>query len=444
MSYTKLKADVVSFIEGSNHDLTRENANKSSTNVATHRDLLAGILSKHIMLEDELPKDIADWHKDGWGHYHDLDYALSPLTNCCLPNYPDMLENGFMIGDARIESPNSIGVASTVLTQIVQAVACSQYGGQTLAHIDRYLAPYVQRSYQKLLDKQQDYDLPDCWVEDTIREEVRDAMQALIYQVNSLCTTNGQSAFVTITFGLDTSRFGRMIVEEYLKQHMNGLGKHKTVPVFPKVVFVLQEGINLSKDDINYDLKQLSIKCSSTSIYPDYLSAPLIKEVTGCNSDVVSPMGCRSFLAQWKNADREEQLLGRMNLGVVSLNLPMYALQAHHNYQTFFEILDEQLEMAYKAQTYRVSRLLGVKASTNPTMFMIGVSWDKLGNKHKVRCRNPITHEREYLGLYESELEAHSVWRGRKLEIALELKPKMDAIDLRIYPNVVIISNNAK
>lgn len=289
--YEQLKKDVIGFIEGTEEKYTRENSNKASSVVTTHRDLLAGILSKHLVLEEWLPEHLSKMHKEGVIHVHDTDYAISNLTNCSLPNYPDMLENGWRVGDAQIESPQSIGVASTVLTQIVQAVACSQYGGQSLAHIDRYLSPYVARSYAKLKQKQEQYNLPEEYVEAEIRKEVKDAMQAMLYQINSLCTTNGQAAFVSISFGLDTSRFGRMITEEYLKVHMEGLGKNKTVPVFPKVLFFLQDGINMKEGDPNYDLKKLSIKCSSMCMYPDYLSVPKVKEQTGITEDAVTPMG---------------------------------------------------------------------------------------------------------------------------------------------------------
>lgn len=294
--YTKLVKDVEAFLLNTDEELTRENSNKSATEVTTHRDLLAGILSKQIFIHDILPKDLSEWHLSGHGHIHDADYALSPLTNCQLINYPDMLDNGFCIGDARIESPRSIGVACTVLTQVIQSIASSQAGGQTASHFDRYLAKYVQMSYDKLLAKQIKYSLPDKYVEDSIRAEVKDAMQCFIYQVNSLCTTSGQTPFVTISLGLDTTRWGRMITEEYLKCHMEGLGKDHIIPMFPKVVFVLEEGTNMNKEDVNYDLKKLSIKCSSTSIYPDYMSAPLVKEVTGVYSDVVSPMGKLALL----------------------------------------------------------------------------------------------------------------------------------------------------
>lgn len=190
MKKDNLYNDVTSFLNQSNQELLNENANKDAKIVNTHRDLLAGILSKHYA-EDVISEDLMKWHRDGYGHIHDLDYYISPLTNCCLVNYEDMLEHGFKIGNAQIGTPNSIGVASTVLTQIVLAVSASQYGGQSLPHIDRGLEPYVKKSYQKLLEQQKKFNLSDEYIEHELQKEVYDAMQALLYQVNTITSSNG-------------------------------------------------------------------------------------------------------------------------------------------------------------------------------------------------------------------------------------------------------------
>ena len=190
MNSDRLYSDINEFLNQSNKDLLNENANKDAKIVNTHRDLLAGILSKHFA-EDIISEDLMQWHKNGYGHIHDLDYFISPLTNCCLVNYRDMLENGFKIGNAQVGTPNSIGVASTVLTQIVLAVSASQYGGQTLAHIDSGLAPYVMKSHQKLLQLQKEFNLSDEYIQKTIQKEVYDAMQTLLYQVNTITSSNG-------------------------------------------------------------------------------------------------------------------------------------------------------------------------------------------------------------------------------------------------------------
>lgn len=181
------------FLNQSNPDITQENANKDASVVSTHRDLLAGLLSKHYAMEHILPKDLAKLHEEGYIHIHDLDYLISPLTNCCLINYPDMLEKGFKIGNAKIEQPKSISVATTVLTQIIQAVSSSQYGGQSVAHIDKYLVPYAQKSYEKYVDEAKLYNihLPAVYAWEKTKKEIYDAMQTFFYQVNSITSTNG-------------------------------------------------------------------------------------------------------------------------------------------------------------------------------------------------------------------------------------------------------------
>lgn len=363
----KLYSDITGFLDQSAEEFTRENANKPSQLVNTHRDLLAGILSKHVALSQILPKKLATWHNEGYGHIHDLDYLVSPLTNCCLVNYRDMLENGFKIGNAQIEKPKSIGVATTVLTQIIQAVASSQYGGQTCAHIDEGLKQYVEMSFMKNVDQYKSHRL----AYGPTNKQVYDAMQTLIYQVNTLMSVNGQSPFITISLGLDTTLFGRMITENYLKVHKEGLGKDKITPVFPKVVFFLQEGVNMNPGDPNYDLKQLAMECCVERIYPDFISVPLNKEVTGSSDGKVTSMGCRSFLSKF-TTDNGEKYDGRFNLGVVSLNLPMIAAEAKQKDERFFALLRYHMDMAYEAHMVRVKRLMDVKASQNPTLFMEG------------------------------------------------------------------------
>ncbi len=245
-----------------------------------------------MALTQILPKkNLAEWHTEGFGHIHDLDYPVSPLTNCCLVNYRDMLENGFKIGNAKIEKPKSIGVATTVLTQIIRAVASSQYGGQTCAHIDEGLKQYVEMSFMKNVKQFQSHRN----AVGPTNKMVYDAMQTLLYQVNTLMSVNGQSPFITISLGLDTSMFGRMITYNYLKVHKEGLGADKVTPVFPKVVFFLKEGVNMNPGDPNYDLKLLAMECCAERIYPDFISVPLNMQVTGSSDGKVTSMGCRSF-----------------------------------------------------------------------------------------------------------------------------------------------------
>lgn len=371
MKNDNLYNDVTNFLNQSNQDLLNENANKDAKIVNTHRDLLAGILSKHYA-ENIISNDLMKWHNDGYGHIHDLDYYISPLTNCCLVNYMDMLKYGFKIGNAQIGSPNSIGVACTVLTQIVLAVSASQYGGQSLPHIDSGLEPYVEKSYNKLLKLQQQFNLSDEFIEYELRKEVYDAMQALLYQVNTITSSNGQTPFVTLSLGLSTTKFGRMITEAYLDVHEKGLGIDGNTPVFPKVIFFLQDGVNLKEDDINYDLKQKALKCSAKRIYPDFVSVPLNHNITGSTQEAVTPMGCRSFLSKWTDESGKEKYNGRFNLGVVSVNLPLLALESTSDCDFFINI-DKHMQMAYRAQMNRVERLKSMKAKQNPILFTEGV-----------------------------------------------------------------------
>lgn len=372
---SQLLKDIEQFIDQSSEEYVRENANKAAGVVSTHRDLLAGILSKHLALTQILPKDVAEAHTRGVIHQHDNDYCLSPLTNCLLVNYQDMLKNGFKIGDARIETPKSIGTACTILTQITQAVASSTYGGQSHAHIDFGLEPYVEASWEKI-DKEVGYYFdPQASGEEfyefvwkKLEKEVYDAMQTLLYQINTLTTSNGQTPFITISLGLNTSKFGRLITEQYLKVHMKGIGKDEATPVFPKVIFFLEEGVNMNPEDPNYDLKQLAVKCSARRIYPDYISVKKNREITGAIGLPVTPMGCRSFLSQWK----DDKFDGRFNLGVVSVNLAYVALEARRTEEPFYDVLERYCELCYKAHLARVERLKGTKAGQNPIMWVEG------------------------------------------------------------------------
>lgn len=289
----KLFADITGFLEQTADEFTKENANKPSGVVSSHRDLLAGILSKHVSLTQILPKELAEWHTNGYGHIHDLDYLISPLTNCSLVNYRDMLENGFKIGNAKIEKPKSIGVACTIISQISQSVSSSQYGGQSYTHIDEGLKQYAKASYDKNLKFCQEQWLPDPEgvAMQMTEKDVYDAMQTLLYQVNTLMSANGQCPFITLSLGLDTSYFGRMITKNYLLVHKNGLGKDKVTPVFPKVIFFLEDGVNMKPGDPNYDLKQLAMECCVERIYPDFISVPLNKKVTGSSDGRVTSMG---------------------------------------------------------------------------------------------------------------------------------------------------------
>lgn len=353
--------------------IVNENANKDAKVFPVQRDLMAGIVSKHFA-HSLLPADVLKAHEDGDIHFHDMDYSpFLPMTNCCLVDLKGMLENGFKLGNAQIESPKSIGVACAIMAQITAQVASHQYGGTTFANIDQVLAPYAEKSYEKWHKIGLEWNVLDenDFAKERTAKEIYDGIQAYEYEVNTLFTTNGQQPFVTVTFGMGTTWFEREIQKAILKVRIKGLGAEGLTAVFPKLVMFIDEGINLNATDPNYDIKQLALECSAKRLYPDIISASINRRITG-SSVPVSPMGCRSFLGVWKNEKGEEVLDGRNNLGVVSINLPRIAIEAKGDFHRFDELLRERLLLSRKALMCRIDRLRGVKASVAPILYTEG------------------------------------------------------------------------
>lgn len=316
------------------------------------------------------------------GEPTDMDYAPAmPFTNCCLVNLKDMLENGFRLGSAQIESPKSIGVACAVTSQIIAQVASHQYGGTTIANIDKVLAPYVSKSYAKHMQDAIKYDIPNpsVYAKEKTEKDVLDGYQAIEYEINTLFSTNGQQPFVTLSFGMGKSWESRLIQQAILKVRIRGLGKDGITPVFPKLVMFIEDGLNFKPQDPNYDIKKLAIECSSKRLYPDFISAKHNREITG-SKEPVSPMGCRSFLGVWRNKDGEEVLDGRNNLGVVTLNLPRIALisaraagtSTKRKIELFERELENRLPLCFDALMSRVDALKGAKASVAPVLYTEG------------------------------------------------------------------------
>lgn len=367
-------------VEQTNDTILKENANKDAKVFPVQRDLLAGIISKHFARTYVLPEAVVEAHDKGEIHYHDLDYApFLPMTNCCLVDLKGMMKNGFKLGNAKIESPKSIGVACAIMAQITAQVASHQYGGTTFANVDKVLAPYAKMSFVKHYAnaKKWGVDDADSYADEMTSKDIYDGIQAYEYEVNTLFTTNGQQPFVTISFGTGTDWFEREIQKAILKVRIKGLGKDGLTAVFPKLVMFLEEGVNIKPEDINYDIKQLALECSSKRLYPDIISAKINREITG-SSTPVSPMGCRSFLSVWKDEKGEEVLDGRNNLGVVSINLPRIALESGADKTKFYEILDKRLLVAKEALETRIDRLRGIKASVAPILYTEGAFGVKL------------------------------------------------------------------
>lgn len=362
-------------------DLLHENANKNSDTIPTMRDMLAGIVSRERGLQyirdndKEFGSQIAKAHVDGVIHFHDLDYSpLFPITNCCLIDLKGMLGNGFRMGNAEIGTPHSVTTAAAVTAQIIAQVASHQYGGCTINGIDTILEPYVELSALKHRATAEKYDINsiDDYVKERTEKDVYDAMQALEYEINTLHTANGQTPFVTLGFGLGTSEYAIMIQKALLNVRINGLGINHRTAVFPKLVFAIKKGLNDTEGTPNYDIKKLALECAAKRMYPDILSYDKLVEVTG---SFKFPMGCRSFLAPWKNEDGELVHDGRNNLGVVSLNLPRIALDCMSytdNIGEFFKLLEERLELCRRALDIRIHRFDNVTARVAPILYMEG------------------------------------------------------------------------
>lgn len=369
---SQLVQDIEGLIDQTDLDILNENANKDSRIIPTMRDLLAGIVSKYYAKKYMLPLDIVQAHERGEIHFHDMDYSpLFPITNCCLVDLKGMLNNGFKMGNAEIETPKSISTATAITAQIIAQVASHQYGGTTINRIDEVLAPYVRLSYDKHYKKALKWCItePRKYALKMTKEECFDAFQALEYEINTLHTSNGQTPFTTLGFGLGTSWESRLIQKAILKNRINGLGKSKKTAIFPKLVFTIRKGVNFDKSDPNYDVKQLALKCSALRMYPDILNYDQVVKVTG---SFKAPMGCRSFLAPYK--DDEGNLIhdGRNNLGVVSVNLPRIALEAKGDETKFWNILDTRLDLCKKALMCRIARFEGVPAKVAPILYMEG------------------------------------------------------------------------
>lgn len=406
--FARSKATDINFTIGKllNKDqaVVNENANKDSDVFNTQRDLTAGIVGKSIGLQ-MLPPHVANAHQKGDIHYHDLDYSpYTPMTNCCLIDFKGMLGNGFKIGNAEVESPKSIQTATAQISQIIANVASSQYGGCSADRIDEVLAPYAEKNYEKHLKDAREWVVPEKQEEfawEKTKKDIYDAMQSLEYEINTLFTSNGQTPFTSLGFGLGTNRFEREIQKAILQIRIKGLGSEHRTAIFPKLIFTLKRGLNLEPGTPNYDIKQLALECATKRMYPDVLSYDKIVELTG---SFKVPMGCRSFLQGWKDENGQEVNSGRMNLGVVTVNLPRITLESEGNMEKFWEIFNERMNIAEDALVYRVERTKEATPANAPILYQYGAFGKRLGKYDKVD--QLFKHRRAtvslgYIGLYE-------------------------------------------
>ncbi|HEM3614610.1 TPA: anaerobic ribonucleoside-triphosphate reductase [Streptococcus suis] len=384
--------------------VVNENANKDADVFNTQRDLTAGIVGKSIGLK-LLPAHVANAHQKGDIHYHDLDYSpYTPMTNCCLIDFKGMLAQGFKIGNADVESPKSIQTATAQISQIIANVASSQYGGCSADRIDEVLAPYAELNYQKHLKDAKDWVLADKqeeYARAKTQKDIYDAMQSLEYEINTLFTSNGQTPFTSLGFGLGTSWFEREIQKAILNIRIKGLGREGRTAIFPKLIFTVKRGLNLELDSPNYDIKQLAIECATKRMYPDMLSYDKIVELTG---SFKVPMGCRSFLQGWKDENGQDVTSGRMNLGVVTVNLPRIAMESAGDMDKFWEIFAERMAIAKDALVYRVERVKEATPANAPILYQYGAFGKRLAKTDavdEVFKNRRATVSLGYIGLYE-------------------------------------------
>lgn len=433
---SSIDGKVIAIADGVNEEVIQENSNKNPTILSTQRDYIAGEVSKDITRRTLLPKDIKDAHEAGIIHFHDSDYFLQRMHNCCLVNLEDMLQNGTVISDTMIEKPHSFSTACNVATQAVAQIASNQYGGQSisLAH----LAPFVDVSRQKIrkcVEKEiqvcgGNMDAIDEIVETRLREEIKKGVQTIQYQVLTLMTTNGQTPFITVFMYLGEAKDEQtkndlaMIIEEVVRQRYQGVKNEKGVwitPAFPKLIYVLEED-NIHEDSKYWYLTKLCAECSVKRLVPDYISEKMmLQNKVDANGEghCYTCMGCRSFLTPYIDENGNPKYYGRFNQGVVTINLPDVGLSTikrmegityvdDAQYQAckeriFWEIFDERLELCHRALRLRHERLLGTLSDASP------IHWQN-GALARLKKGEPIdkllyggysTLSLGYAGLYE-------------------------------------------
>lgn len=413
---------ILALIECNNEEIKQENSNKNPTVCSTQRDYMAGEVSKDLSRRILLPRDIVEAHDKGLIHFHDMDYYSQHMHNCDLINLEDMLQNGTVISGTLIEKPHSFSTACNVATQIVAQVASSQYGGQslTLAH----LAPFVDISRKKFIKEiteesiQANVNMSDEQIkkiaEMRVREEVKRGVQTIQYQVITLMTTNGQAPFITVFMYLNEVPEGQLrddlalIIEETLQQRIQGTKNEKGVwitPAFPKLIYVLEEN-NIHEFSKYWHLTKLAAKCTAKRMVPDYISEKKMLELKidkNGNGNCYPAMGCRSFLTPYVDENGKPKYYGRFNQGVVTINLPDVALSSGGDYDKFWSILEERLELCYRALMCRHERLKGTRSDAAPILWQYGAlaRLQKGETIDKLLYGGYSTISLGYAGLYE-------------------------------------------
>lgn len=431
---------------GGNEEVTKENANKNPDLASTFRDLEAGEVSRHYALTRVLPRHVADAHRKGWIHFHDLDYTVpGGMFNCMLVDLEGILaRRDFKIGNTWVEDVKSIETATDLIPQIAAQVSVSQYGGQTYQELDSVLEPYAEYTYRrelkhsimdaadfhdahepdpgkrigldaetarKIVDGERDPIAVGLSHEDVdtarriaakrLRSIVFDSMQGLEYAINTV-QGNGQTPFVTVSFGRSTSWIGRLIQQAILETRINGYGPRHDTPVFPKLIFLLEEGVNLREGDPNHDIKRLALHCASKRIYPDFISVDNLKDLLGF---MPTSMGCRSFLSYYSDSETGEPMTnGRFNVGVVTLNLPNIALSTNSR-EEFMRLLDERATVVREALDFRFDQVKTARAAQSPIHYITGAAHVSMDPEEAVGDLvegGRATASFGYIGLYET------------------------------------------
>ena len=426
-------SSVLGLVRGTNKETMNENSNKNARVASTQRDLIAGEISKDLARRKLIPAHIVQAHDTGAIHYHDMDYAIQSMFNCCLVNIKDMLDNGTVINGKMVESPKSFQVACTVMTQIIAQISSGQYGGQTLnvKHLGKYLA-LSRKKYQAMVqDLGMSENLQKEMVDRLLRKELEAGVQTIQYQINTLMTTNGQAPFVTLFLeiepGHEYEEEVAMIIEEIIKQRHLGIKNEVGVyvtPSFPKLVYVLDENNIHATSKYRY-ITEAAARCTAKRLYPDYISAKEMRKIYEGN--IFGPMGCRAFLSPWKDANGEYKFEGRFNIGVVSLNLPQIAIIADGDMEAFWEILDQRLALAKEALMVRYELLKDATSDISP------IHWQH-GGLARLGKHEPIlpllqdgyaTITLGYIGMYEMTKLMTGKSHTEEKEFALEVMRRM-------------------
>ena len=388
---------IAELVDASDEKLLAENANKDAKTISVQRDLLAGISSRDYYLNKIVPEHIKVAHIKGEIHLHDLDYLLFRETNCELVDIETMLKGGCNIGNAKMLEPNSVDVAVGHIVQIIASVSSNTFGGCSIPYLDRALVPYIKKTFKKHFLRGVKYidDLKEEQIEelkkedieysnlelknkypktyeyslDMTEESVKQAMQGLEYEINSLSTVNGQTPFTTVGIGTETSWEGKLVQKYVFKTRMAGFGSKKETAIFPKIVYAMCEGLNLNEGDPNWDIAQLAFECMTKSIYPDIL---FVTPEQVKNETVVYPMGCRAFLSPWKDENGKEKYSGRFNIGATTINLPRIAIKNRGNEEAFYRELDRILEICKDNSVFRAEYLEKTVAEVAPILWMSG------------------------------------------------------------------------